>query len=236
MCLFGKLLNFFEGFGPAGDGGVHASEQEAPFPGCCGHVVTQAGFVGHFAGVVDEVLRCFAEPSRFSVFDEALPAAAVVDDEYAAAGHGFEADARPVFMRVRRLQDDAAVFVEVLLAEGAVVADGSDPRERFSDFLFAAFVESEEDGPFRNGRDEVFVDVEGEAGEFVGILPGDASAAEDVGGAFRDIGKVFVVEVGGECVEDGFAVRIEAFEGRHVVLPHVFVLVEEHGHLVVEAG
>ena len=236
MFLFGKLLYFFEGFGPAGNGCVHSSEQEAAFSGCGGHVVAQVGFVCHFAGVVDEVLRCFAEPPRFAVLDKPLPASSVIDDEYAAAGHGFEADARPVFMRVCGLQDDAAVPVEILLAERTVVSDGSYPWKWFADFLFAAFVEAEEDGSFRPGGDEVFVDVQGEAGEFVGVLAGDAAAAEYVVGAFFDVGEVVVVEVGSEGVEDGLAVRVEPPQNGHVLLAYIFILVEEHGDFVVEHG
>lgn len=172
-CFLGCRLVFdgVEDFAPAFEGWAQTAEGEGVLAGGFGHVVAHGGFVGHFACVVDEVLGAVAEPACLPVLDHLTPTAAVVDDEDAAAGHGLEADAGPVFRGVHGLEDDVAVFVEVLLGDDAVVGGKFDPGLGFADFLRASFSEAEEEAGFGFGGDEVLVSVQGEAGVFFRVLP-----------------------------------------------------------------
>ena len=160
-----------------------------------------------------------------------LPAAAVVHDEHAAARHGFKADARPVFRGVGGLQDDAAVLVERLLRDLALVVGDLNPVEGAADFLLAALVEAEEKPVLGEGRNEGVVDAQRVGGEFVGILPGDSAAAEEVRGALGDERECLRMEIRLEGEELHLRVIVELAEGGHHALPHGFILVEEHGDL-----
>lgn len=177
-----------------------------------------------------------AEPAGLAVLDHLPPAAAVVYDEDTAAGHGFQADAGPVFRGVGGLEDDVAVAVEGLLADFGLVAGGANPGERLADLCGATSVEAEEEAFLGLGGDEVFVDAEGVAGEFVRVLAGDTSAAEGVLRALSDVGEVVLVEVGAEGVEGDAGVVVEGLEDGHVFLADGLVLVKEHGNLAVGHG
>lgn len=234
--LFRQVVDGFQDGLPTGGGGRKAADVFQTL--ACGlrHVVPQMGFIGHFGGVVDEVSLVVAEPAGPAVLYHLLPAAAVVHDEDAAAGHGFQADAGPIFRGVCGLEDDLTVLVEVLLGDFHLVACGPDPVVGLAYFFGAAFVKAEEEAFLGFGGDEVFIDAEGIAGEFIRVLAGDAAAAEVLRGALADEGEVVMVEVGAEGVEGDAGIVIEGAQDGHVFLPDGLVLVQEHGDLSAGHG
>lgn len=231
--LFGKLADGLKDFFPAGAGGLLSAQFQAALAGGLRHVVSQVGLVGHFGGVVDEIPLVVAEPACLAMVYHLPPAAAVVHDEDAAGGHGLEADAGPVLGGIGGLEDDLAVAVEVLLGDFRLVAGGAYPGVGGADFIPALVAEAEEEAALENGGYKVFIDMECVPGEFIRVLPGDASAAEPLIRAVGDVGEGVVMEVGPEGHEADGGVSVEGPQQGHVVLPDFFVLVEEEGDLAV---
>lgn len=218
-----------EHFLPTYFGFLEAAEFQAAEAGVLGNLAAEFGFVGHLAGVVDEVTFVFAEEAGFAVLDHLLPTASVVHDEDAAAGHGFKAHAGPVLRGVTGLEDDLAVLVKVLLADDAAVAGGGDPGVRAADLGLAAGIKAEEEAPLHHRSHEVLVDVQGVGSVFIRVLAGDAPAAEVVFRPVFDEREGRGVKVGREGEVLDLGIGVQGLQQRHVLLPHPVILVEEEG-------
>ena len=128
------------------------------------------------------------------------------------------------------------MLVEVLLGDFPLVLCGPDPVVGLAYFFCAASVKAEEEAFLGFGGDEVFIDAEGVAGEFVRVLAGDAAAAEVLRRALADEGEVVMVEVGAEGVEGDAGIIVKGAQDGHVFLPDGLVLIQEHGDLSAGHG
>lgn len=136
-------------------------------------------FEGGAAGAVDELSVVFAEPAGSAVFDDFLPAATVIDNEKAATGHGFEADAWQVLEGVGGQDHSLAVLVEVLLRH-LVGADGSDVAWWIADLLLGTGVPAQDQAFLQDWGGHGFVDPHLTVVVFVSVGPRDATEAKFV--------------------------------------------------------
>ena len=170
-----------------------------------------------------------AEPAGPAVFHHLPPPAPVIDNQHAAGGHRLEAHARPVLRRVRWLQHDLAVLVKLLLGNFRLVPRRPDPVVGLADLLLAPVVEPQEETALGHRGDEVFIDLQRVPGELVRVLAGNPPAPEVLFLPPPDEREGVAVEVRLKRHEPDGRVRVQPLQEGHVLLPHLLVLVEEHG-------
>lgn len=190
----------------------------------------------HERSAADEVPWGVAEPAGFAVVYHLTPAAAVVHDEDAAAGHGLKADTGPVFRGVGGLQDDVALAVEVCDGEVFMALGCPDPGGRGAGFFFHLVAVAQEDAFFRQGGGEGFIDGYCLSGVFLTVHAGDVAAGEGVCAALFKEGEVVLMEIGAEGDEAGAGLGVERLEAGLEKLSGFLILEEEEGYFSVAHG
>ena len=116
-------------------------------------------------------------------------------------------------------------------ADGCGFGGGGDAGVGRADLGLAALVKPEKKAPLPFRGDKVLVDVQGVGREFVGVLPRNPPAPEMLLRSLLHIREERIFKVGAEGQEPRLRVRVESPQLRHVLLPHVLVLIEEHPDL-----